>query len=243
MNILAIGNSFSQDSCRYLYNIAESAGTPLTVVNLCIGGCSLAMHAENAQKHLEAYDYELNGGSAIKRVTIEEVLRERHWDAVTIQQASHFSGQAETYEPYGTELIECIKKYAPGAKIYFHMTWAYEVDSNHSCFAWYNSSQQEMYARIQDATEGFAKSHGIDIIPTGKVIQALRSRPEFDYKNGGISLCRDGFHLSMTYGRFAAAATWYQRLAGDISLSSFLPEDTDCTLIRIIEQTVADVVK
>lgn len=243
MNILAIGNSFSEDACRYLYNIAESIGENITVVDLVIGGCSLAMHAENAQKHLEAYDYQLNGCSLSKTVTLEYTLKERKWDVITIQQASHFSGQAETYEPYGTELIECIKKYAPGAKIYFHMTWAYEVDSNHSCFAWYNSSQQEMYARIQDATEGFAKSHGIDIIPTGKVIQALRSRPEFDYQNGGISLCRDGFHLSMTYGRYAAAATWYQRLVGDVSLSSFLPEDTDCTLLRIIEQTVADVVK
>ena len=242
MNILAIGNSFSEDACRYLYNIAESIGENITVANLVIGGCSLAMHAENARKHLEAYDYQLNGTSQSRTVTIEHTLKERKWDVVTIQQASHYSGQPETYEPYGTELIECIKKYAPCAKIYFHMTWAYEVGSNHSCFAWYNNSQSEMYSRIEKATEDFANKHGLDIIPTGKVIQTLRSLPEFDYPNGGTSLCRDGFHLSMTYGRYAAAATWYQKLVGDVSLSSFLPEDTDCTLLRTIEQTILKIV-
>ena len=38
--------------------------------------------------------------------------------------------------------------------------------------------------------------------------------PEFDYKNGGISLCRDGFHLSLDYGRYIAAAVWLRVLSG-----------------------------
>ena len=36
MNILSIGNSFSQDATRYLQNIAESAGESLYVRNLYI---------------------------------------------------------------------------------------------------------------------------------------------------------------------------------------------------------------
>ncbi len=44
MNILAIGNSFSQDATRYLYDIALSDNVNIKVVNLYIGGCSLELH-------------------------------------------------------------------------------------------------------------------------------------------------------------------------------------------------------
>ena len=57
--------------------------------------------------------------------------------------------------------------------------------------------------------------HGLPIIPVGDVIQSLREEvPEFNYAQGGLSLCRDAFHLSETYGSFAAAATWIVTLTG-----------------------------
>ena len=72
------------------------------------------------------------------------------------------------------------------------------------------------------------------MIPTGTVIQALRETvPEFDYKNGGLSLCRDGYHLSWDYGRFAAAATWLHTLTGKkINVSYF--EDFNPELLKKI---------
>ena len=64
-----------------------------------------------------------------------------------------------------------------------------------------------MYRRLKDASEMAVKLIGAELIPTGTVIQTLRaSLPEFRYREGGRSLCRDGFHLSLDYGRFAAAA-------------------------------------
>ena len=72
-----------------------------------------------------------------------------------------------------------------------------------------------MYERINWATEQAAKTIEAELIPTGEVIQTLRETvPDFDYKRGGISLCRDGFHLSFDYGRFAAAATWLRTISG-----------------------------
>jgi hypothetical protein len=56
---------------------------------------------------------------------------------------------------------------------------------------------------------------GATVLPSGPVVQYLRENTaEFDYKNGGLSLNRDGFHLSWDYGRYAAAATWYRVLLG-----------------------------
>ena len=47
MNVLAIGNSFSQDATRYLSQIAQKGGDTLSVANLYIGGCSLETHFRN----------------------------------------------------------------------------------------------------------------------------------------------------------------------------------------------------
>ena len=41
MNILAIGNSFSQDAMRYLHKIAKADGVEFECFNIYIGGCSL----------------------------------------------------------------------------------------------------------------------------------------------------------------------------------------------------------
>lgn len=48
MNILAIGNSFSQDATRYLHGIARSMGKKWNTANLYIGGCSIDRHRSAA---------------------------------------------------------------------------------------------------------------------------------------------------------------------------------------------------
>lgn len=128
---------------------------------------------------------------------------------------SELSGIFETYEPYLSNLASVIRKELPEVKLYFHQTWAYEIDSQHGGFKNYYNSQLLMYEKIIKASNEASMLIDAKLIPTGKVIQTLRDTiPEFDYKNGGLSLCRDGFHLSLDYGRFAAAAIWLRILTG-----------------------------
>jgi len=47
MDILSIGNSFSQDAQRYLHQIARVDGVNIRSFNLCIGGCCLSNHYRN----------------------------------------------------------------------------------------------------------------------------------------------------------------------------------------------------
>lgn len=239
--VLAIGNSFSQDATKYLKLIADSGNMKVKVVNLYIGGCSLETHAYNLARNLAYYSYELNSAPAKRMVSIPEALMEEKWDVVTIQQASHFSGKPETYEPYGTQLLDCIQKLAPQAKVYFHMTWAYEHDSTHGAFPDYHCSQAEMINRIQSTVKDFTAAHQLPVIPAGTLIQNLRQTPEFDYLNGGESLCRDGFHMSWTYGRYAVGAAWYEVLfGGNILETTFAPDETEPEKIALIkEQTHA----
>ena len=74
-----------------------------------------------------------------------------------------------------------------------------------------------------------ARLIGAEIIPVGDAIQYLRENvKEFDYSAGGLSLCRDGFHLSLLYGRFAAAAVWYKTLTGKTAdIKAFARQNTE----------------
>jgi hypothetical protein len=248
IKILAIGNSFSQDSTTYLYQMAQNAGVELKVVNLYIGGCCLERHWNNIIDDKADYDYQLNGTSTGRYAGIKEVLMEEEWDVVTMQQCSGYSGILESYYPYITNLSKYINEYVPNAKQFIHQTWAYEIDSDHGHFSYYNKSQDDMYKKLVDCYHIVARELSIDIIPFGDVIQKLRMTQPFDYSNGGISLCRDGFHMSYTYGRYALAATWYEYIIkGNILDNTFVPTveekvNPEKEILNVIKHCVHEVV-
>lgn len=241
IKILSIGNSFSQDATAMLHDIAESAQTELYVVNLFIGGCSLKTHWENAQADQQAYSCEQNGKETGRFVSIKDALLEENWDFVTLQQASHDSGILETYHPYVELLSDYITAYAPLSKQLLHQTWAYEIDSGHECFYLYENSQELMFDKLKAAYSAAASQIHADIIPCGEVIQGLRGLVPFQYATGGVSLCRDGFHMGWVFGRYAVAAVWYETLTKKSILdSNFFPceEQADRELILLIKDYV-----
>ena len=80
------------------------------------------------------------------------------------------------------------------------------------------------------------RSIDASVIPSGKIIQILRDEvPEFNYKNGGMSLCRDGFHLSLDYGRFAAAAIWLHTITGKKIIAEQFEEFEPAILHKILD--------
>ena len=228
MKILSIGNSFSQDAHRWLYDVCKSAGKEIYNVNLYYGGCSLYSHWDFYVNDRAEYDYEIKGVPT-RKVTLCEALTAEKWDIITYQQASHESGKYERYQPFLCDLHKVVKEACPDAKFYIHKTWAYEIDSTHGSFVLYNSDQHYMYECLSDAYAKAAESINAEIIPSGDVIQYLRDNTkEFDYKNGGLSLNIDGFHLSHGYGRYAASITWYCKLfGGNANDVLFVPEMCD----------------
>ena len=226
MRTLSIGNSFSQDACAYLHQAAASAGLDLECVNLYIGGCSLAYHAENLRENRSNYALEINGQGTGRTISIPEALGMGEYDFITLQQASHFSGKPETYQPHLGELAEACRKAQPGARLMIHETWAYETDSTHGAFPDYGCDQRRMYDLLRAAYLDAVRSTGAGFIPVGDVVQRFRETvPGFDYAHGGESLCRDGFHLAIPAGRYLAALVWLETLCGiDARDVTFLPE-------------------
>lgn len=208
MNILSIGNSFSCDAQRYLHQLACQQGQSIDCVNLFIGGCSLERHYRNFVGDRREYIPEFNGQYADGFfVSLKEALTARNWDYITLQQASHFSCDFTTYEPFLSMLAREVRRCCPGAKLLIHQTWGYEDGSDRLASQGF-SSMEEMTLRAKECYAKAAQAIGADgILPCGEAfLEAKRA--------GCGKLHRDTFHASYGLGRFLLALVWYGTLTG-----------------------------
>ena len=238
MNLLSIGNSFSQDAQRYLSRIASAGGVALNTFNLYIGGCSLSRHYRNMLSEEREYTLEMNGVSTGFKVSLKEALLNRDWDVVTVQQVSQQSPYYGTYQPYLDALVEYVRKCVPGAKIALHQTWAYERDSRRLTEELKYTDYKDMLADIIKANEKAALAVRADyLIPSGEVFGAL-------LENGIEKVHRDTFHASYGLGRYAIGLTWFRFLTGkDIAQNTFdsFDEEVSAAEIAIAKKCVAEV--
>ena len=237
MNILAIGNSFSQDATRYLYDLAKAAGKDLTVVNLYIGGCSLSRHYRNMLSQERAYQLEYNGHRTGFMVSLSEALLNRDWDYITVQQASPKSTDYETYQPYLNELAAYIRRCAPKAKLIVHETWAYEQGSDRLNTLMGYQDFRDMYHDLHAAYAQAAKDIQADkTIPCGTLLMELASH--------GYTVHRDTFHASKGLGRYALALMWLRTLTG-IDVTGITPpsydEPIDDAAAAFVQQTIMNI--
>lgn len=166
------------------------------------------MHHNNMLSDAKAYAYEENGKAIGEMVSIKEALLSDEWDVVTLQQASLYSGNYKTYQPYLSELCNFIKINVPKAQIMIHQTWAYEQGSDRLTKRLGYKDQRDMYEDIKKAYNMAAKDCGnLKIIPCGAAFQEA-------IKLGIYPLHRDTYHASRGVGRYILSAVWYCILTG-----------------------------
>lgn len=235
MNLLSIGNSFSQDAQRYLHRIAKADGVKLHTFNLYIGGCSLSEHYRNMLGEAPAYGLEMNGEATGFCVSLKEALLNRDWDVVTLQQVSGQAPDYKTYQPYLDGLARYVKRCAPKAKLVLHQTWAYEQGSARLCADLGYKDRTDMFCDLRAAYEQAAKSIEADgIIPSGELLQRLLSA-------GIDKVHRDTFHASYGLGRYAIGLLWYAFFTGnDVMDNPFSDFDEEIPAKQI--QTVKECV-
>jgi hypothetical protein len=216
VKILAIGNSFSDNAMNYLYPILEAFGAKEIVLgNMYIPGCSLNQHFANIGSNAKSYTYRKNTTGTFvntNAVNLETAIKDENWDFVTFQQASHDSGMLDTYNK--TQL-DTVTKWARNnvtnqdVKIGWHMTWAYQANSNHGSFPLYNKDQMYMYQSIVACVQQTIETNeGFDfIIPAGTAVQNART------SYVGDALTADGYHLN-TLGEYIIGLTWVLKITG-----------------------------
>ena len=229
IKILAIGNSFSDNTLQYLPALAKELGIEEIVVGkLYVGGCTVDGHWDRAQSgaNYERFDLNLgNGWASQSTKTLKYALTLYDWDIITMQQGSPQSGLPSSLNNL-QNLVDYVNanKTNPNAKLYWHMTWAYSQFTTHSGFANYNKDQMTMYNAIVDLSKNHIMASGsfAGIIPAGTTVQNYRGNEadsEFVEKE---YVTTDGYHLQ-TYMRLATSLVWLRTLTG-LSL-----DDITCT--------------
>ncbi|MBQ8725955.1 MAG: DUF4886 domain-containing protein [Clostridia bacterium] len=215
MKILSIGNSFSCDAQRYLHEIAKARGDDMQTVNLDIGGCSLQTHCENLISDEPLYELEINGKSTGRLVSISCALQMDDWDVVTLQQASHFSADFNTYSPYMSVIATLVRKVLPKARVVIHQTWAYEDGSERLLVMAGFQTSKEMFEKVERSYLMAREEINADgIIPCGRAMYIATTE--------GLKVHRDTFHASLGLGRYLLGLTWYGFLTGkDVSIDEF----------------------
>ena len=218
ISILAIGNSFSQDAMRYLYQIYQGYGyTEIELANLMMSGCSLAQHCENLRTDAAAYEFEHNTNGTWQtdpeKRSMAYGIDYREWDIIVIQQVSGYAGDPASYGDDFKTLLNYVSGRVAGksTRIYWHMTWAYQSDSTHVDFAKYDNDQMTMYRAITDTVRSVVLPESdIDgVIPSATAVQNMRTG------SLGDTLTRDGFHMNLVYGRYLVGLTWACALTGE----------------------------
>lgn len=253
LKILLVGNSFSDDTSYYLWQIANSAGVEnVTIGHLHIGGCELSTHLANAKNDAAVYDYRLTDDekqgvySTTTKYKYSDAVKSENWDYISFQQVSGKSGLAETFSPL-PELIDLYSNLCPTAQIVWNMTWAYENKCGHANFSNYGEDQMQMYNAIVSAVQSTILTNpDIDMVsPTGTAIQNARAVL-------GDTATRDGFHLAYegsmgtgTYNaRYIAALAFFGKLSG-ISLDkvTYAPDNVDATTKAVAIQAAQDAIR
>ena len=243
IRVLCIGNSFSWDAVEQeLVPLCDAANVQVEIHNLYYGGCSLQQHTTFLLKDTAAYSHRVctnsqwpmaNSQSRIIKdtVTLRQALQDGKYDYISLQQASHDSGIRSSYEPWLSMLIDTVRAYQPDAQLCWMQTWAYSQDSKHSAFPRYHNNQAEMWDSIQSCMEIPMTNHQLPIIPCGLAIQLARATKL------GDTLCRDGFHLDYTYGRYTAACVWYEILTGkDVRKNKYKNPGMTCKQRRLTQK-------
>ena len=198
---------------RLQATIAEDLGIEKVAIgNLFIGGCSLETHAANAAGDLGAYTYYFNDNGLWTMQTnykLGDALKSRSWDFVSMQQSSNESGVAESYNENLTNLIDYVRTYS-AAELVWHMTWAYQQDSNHAAFPTYNKDQITMYNAIVSAVQNKILPTGEfgRIVPNGTAVQNARASVL------GDTITRDGYHMRYDFGRYMTGLLFIKTLTG-----------------------------
>ncbi len=239
VKILSIGNSFSVNAHHYLAKICETSGKPVVLGNAMIGGCTMERHWKNASTNGVCYRYKNQA------MTLAQMLEAEKWQYVTIQQASWYSQNPATYEPFGTRLMEFIRTHAPQAEIVLHETWAYRGDEKRIAKA--GLTPYEMYAKIEKAYKQFAAAHNLRTIPAGWAFKTAWDTPEWglrvvaDQKTGapakGKPLHRkDGYHAN-AFGEYLLGLVWAKTLLDiDPGEVTYVPKDVGETYANLLKK-------
>jgi hypothetical protein len=226
LKILTIGNSFADNACTYLRQIAESIpGYKIEITKANIGGCSLEKHADFITKCEDTPGLK----SYSKKYCLKELLQMDNYDFVTIQQVSSSSWRSETFQPHADILIKFIRKHSPGSEIVIHQTWAYHP--NCIRFKKWGISSSEMHKKLVKNYDNLAEEYSLNILPSGEAFYMVYE------KNPDLNLWKEDTYHANVNGSYLAGCVWFSCLFHvSPKQIDFVPEEMDEMTAKFIRR-------
>lgn len=222
INILFIGNSFTQDATEHLPGMLEASGVKnVHITRLFHGGYTLPEYLANfesenicaARSYHPGYT-QWSGNESLDDCPAT-ALASREWDIVVVQE---HTGRKEGWEWPGTlkaaleGLREKINAAHPDHKptIVYLLAQAYSKDSN-VLKTNFSNNRNLMFATISSVARQVTTQTKIDkIISTGATFENLRTTSLM--VDNGMQLTRDSYHMDYGISRYAAACAVFETL-------------------------------
>lgn len=217
IQLLSIGNSYSQDALAYVPFIMQNMGvdTDIQIGILMQSSSSLEMHVDNFEKDAAAYIFFLyDGGSSWKNYghkTIQWALDNCNWDIVTLQQSSQATHSWSNYQPWCNKLIDYVRGYVDyPVKFVWYQPMARPAKSNANISTgdnWSDAEITEHYENTARSSKRILEETICEyVVPVGTAIQNARSITRIktlgDYATNlhntskmGYLTANDGVHL------------------------------------------------
>lgn len=213
LNVLAIGNSFTDDPTAYLDDLVISSGIDRTKLCLyvgVIGGSSLQTWSEKYNSNETVEITRKVGLASVSTTsgTLKQIFSQ-DWDIVVLNQLSSLAINYGSLNPHLKNIRSFIRQDCTNQKvcIAWQSVWSYYkdyTDNPKGIIGWSN---------LCSVTKEQINKDGVDIIiPTGTAIQNARGSS----LNTAHDITRDGHHLAFGIGRYIAACTWFQVLFSPI---------------------------
>ena len=177
VRVLAIGNSYTQSLLPEFPKVAQAAGCALDLAVFAVGGMSLSNHwanCEAALKDASVRPYVVNG----RKTNLPEILSEKAWDVVTLQEQSADGMYPEKFNPWADRLVAFVRRRLPKARICFQQTWSDTAASprvtDGGAKGTLGMTQDEMYAALEANYAFQARRLGAAVIPVGTAVQIYR---------------------------------------------------------------------
>lgn len=244
VQLLAIGNSYSQDALAYVPFIMQNMGVDVDILIgiLMQSSSSLKMHVDNFEKDTAAYTFFLyDGGSSWKNYghkTIQWALDNCNWDIVTLQQGSNIAVYDwGRYQPWCDKLINYVRGHVDyPVKFVWYQPMARPAKSNANISTgdnWSDAVITEHYENTARSSKRILEETICEyVVPVGTAIQNARSIERIkvlgDYANNphntskmGYLTCNDGVHLQEGLPCQIAAYTFVQVLLDVYGLEQY----------------------
>lgn len=222
INLLFIGNSHSNNARRFLSEIAAAAGWDIRTQVAFIGGGTMQQHVESLE----------TGEARYRDHSLVDLLSERPWDYVSIQQASSHSWDADSYRPYAERLLREIRQQVPEAEALLHVTWSRHESVLPRTLSPHVTLLDNQLA-IEATNQTIGEELGLRRVHTGQAILHAYMDPHSGFSPfepvseapPWRTLHRDGPHLNAA-GSYLTGCLWFAFLTNQSPVGNpFRPEN------------------